>query len=206
MGLKLVQVWRWPVLVAAIAVALAVAPIARADQASDAVALVQQVHQTALDLDRGGAAADLAKEAAAIRAAFDGTAIGQVVLGKYWASASASDRAAFVDALLDAIVQGLADRLSGSQNLPFDILATQMLTNGDILVRTQFNRPVRQPVPVDWRVHHCQTKLCIADVAVSGASVSLQRRDDAMAQLAASGGSIPALIATLRQNQASLIP
>lgn len=187
---------------AGVAIALGVAPgLAHADQTADAITLVQSVHQTALDLDRGGPAVDAAKETQAIRSAFDGPAIGQLVLGKSWATASTADRAAFVDALLDAIVQGLADRLVGSENQPFEILGTQALPNGDIIVKTQFDRPIRDPVPVDWRVHRCQASQCIADVVVSGASVSLQRRDDIAAQLAANGGSIPALIATLRQGR-----
>jgi ABC-type transporter MlaC component len=185
---------------AAVAFAIGAPHFAHADIAADAVALVQSVHQTALDLDHAGAAADLAKEAQAIRSAFDGPALGQLVLGKAWTAASAADRSAFVDALLDAIVQGLADRLVGSDNQPFEILGTQALSNGDMVVKTQFDRPVRAPIPVDWRLHRCQASLCIADVTVSGASVALQRRDDVAAQLAANGGSIPALITTLRQS------
>ena len=79
------------------------------------------------------------------------------------AGASAADRAAFVDALLDAIVQSLAQKLFGSDSNTFEVLGTQALPNGDTVVRTQFDRAVRAPVPVDWRVHRCQAKPCIAD-------------------------------------------
>jgi ABC-type transporter MlaC component len=207
----LVQVSR-PLLARLVAVAAILGSVAatngpaRADATSDAIALVQKVHQTALDIDQGGSLVDLAKETQAIRAAFDGPAIGQLVLGKAWTSASTSDRSAFVDALLDAIVQGIADRLQGTENRPFEILATQSLPNGDVVVKTQFDRPVRDPIPVDWRVRRCQNAACIADVSVSGASVAVQKRDDVAAQLAANGGSVAAVIASLRQTRPAASP
>jgi ABC-type transporter MlaC component len=54
---------------------------------------------------------------------------------------------------------------------------------------------------VDWRLRRCSGKLCIGDLIVDGASVTIQRRDQVTAQLAANGGSIPQLVAALREGR-----
>jgi ABC-type transporter MlaC component len=174
---------------------------ARANDQSDAVALVQQVREAAVALAYGGAPDVVEAERDLIGAAFDGTQIGRTVLGTYWNTASAADRAGVIDALLDAIARGLADRLANTREQDFVVLGTQLLANGDILVRSQFVRPLRQPSSVDWRLHRCQGKLCIGDVILDGASVTLQRRDQVTAQLAGNGGSIPKLIADIREGR-----
>jgi ABC-type transporter MlaC component len=177
--------------------AIALPGAGRASDQTDAVALVQQVRQTAISFSRSGSEA----EKRVIDAAFDGAAIGRTVLGMYWSTASAADRAALIDALLDAIARGIADRLANTREQDFVVLGTQVLSNGDVLVRSQFVRPIRQPTAVDWRLHRCGGKLCIGDVIVDGASVTVQRRDQVMAQLAGNGGSIPRLITDIREGR-----
>ena len=192
---------------AAITCATGVGPnLANADESSDAVALVEQVRQTALELARGGSAALIARETKAIRAAFDGPSIGRVVLGAYWASATIRERAEFVDALLDVSTHRLADRLAGATDQAFVVLGSQVLPNGDLLVKSKFSRAIQEPTTVDWRLHHCQNALCIVDVVVNGASVSLQRRDDVAAQMAASGGSIAKVTTDLHKDRAGVAP
>ncbi len=170
----------------------------RADDETDSVALVQQVREAAVTLALGRSP-ETQKQI--IGAAFDGAGIGQRVLGDYWTTASADDRIAVVDALLEGIAVVLADRLMGTGDQNFAVLGTRILTNGDILVRTQFVQPPRQPTAVDWRVRHCDGQLCVGDVIVDGGSVTLARRDQVLAQLAGNGGSIPQLIADLTEGR-----
>ena len=172
---------------------------ARADVEADAIALVEHVHETALQLSQIGVAETGSSAYRVIRAAFDGSTIGRVVLGQYWASASADERARFVDALLHAIARGLAERLTGTSRQAFNVLGTEVLPNGDVLVKSRFERTIREPVNLYWRVHQCETGQCIRDVIVDGASVALQQRDDVTARMAASGGSMEKLIADLRE-------
>ena len=175
--------------------------VARADAQTDAIALVQQVRQTTIALSEGGSDEVVAAQKASIGAAFDGQQIGRTVLGMYWTSASASDRTAVVAALLDAIAERLAGRVGRTRERDFVVLGTQVLTNGDILVRSRFERPVRRPTTVDWRLRLCQGNLCIGDVIVDGASVTITRRDQVTARLAGNGGSIPRLIVDLREGR-----
>ena len=53
---------------------------------------------------------------------------------------------------------------SGRGTKNFVVLGTKALANGDILVRSEFRRPVHRPTSVDWRVRHCGGRLCIGDV------------------------------------------
>jgi len=166
-----------------------------ADDKGDAVALVQTVRQAAIS--SGPAEA----QHRSISRAFDGKGIARAVLGTYWRSASAEDRAAVVDALLDAIARGLADRLERTQDQDFVVLGTKVLANGDILVRSEFRRPVRRAKVVDWRVRRCGERLCIGDVLVDGGSVTVQKRDRVAGRLAGNGGSIPALVVDIRKGR-----
>ena len=181
---------------ALLVLAFGVAPLpASADDKADAIALVQTVHQAAIS--PGPAEA----QHKSISRAFDGKGIARAVLGTYWRSASADDRAAVVDALLDAIASGLADRLERTRDQNFVVLGTKVLANGDILVRSEFRRPVRRPKAVDWRVRRCGGRLCIGDVLVDGGSVTVQKRDRVADRLAGNGGSIPALVVDLRKGR-----
>jgi ABC-type transporter MlaC component len=167
---------------------------AAADEQSDAVKLVETVRQAAIVLGQGGPAEPQLRS---ISAAFDGRGIAQAVLGTHWRSASADDRAAVVDALLYAI----ARRLGRTQDKTFALLGTKALANGDILVRSEFRRPLHRPTSVDWRVRHCRGQLCIGDVFVDGGSVTVQQRDRVAQLLAGNGGSIPALVVDLRKGR-----
>jgi ABC-type transporter MlaC component len=176
------------------AIALLALP-ARADTASDAKALVDRIHQASFE-----AAHDGTPVPELLHGAFDGPFIAQAALGKYWTTASAGDRAQFVDALTDAIIKTLVRRLGNHRDQDFAILSTKTITGGDVIVRSRLSAPARDPLTIDWRVHRCKAQLCIADVIVGGASMTIQRRDDLADRLRANGGSLPKLIADLRKN------
>lgn len=179
---------------------LAVAPwgAAWADEETDAVALVQEVRAAAVAVSFSGTPESLSP---VIAAAFDGQGIAQRVLGDYWTTASQSDRDAVVDALLDGIGELLADRLMGTTERDFAVLGTRVLSNGDVLVRSQFVRRLGTSVNLDWRLRQCEGELCIGDVFVDGASLTIQRRDEVMLRLANNGGSIPQLLADIREGR-----
>lgn len=169
-----------------------------ADEQSAAVQLIETVRQAAIVLGQGGPAE---AQLRSISAAFDGRGIAQAVLGTRWRGASVDDRAAVIDALLYAIAHRLADRLERTQDKTLIVLGTKALANGDILVRSQFRRPLHGQTSVDWRVRHCHGELCIGDVLVDGGSVTVQQRDRVARLLASNGGSIPALVVDIRKGR-----
>lgn len=187
---------------AACLVGTATAPV-RADAVDDAVALVEEVRAASATLARDGITPH---ESRVLREAFAWETIARVVLGDYWTKASTTERRAFVDALFDAIVHGLARRLGTQRSEDFTVAGTRTITNGDVLVRTRIARPPKEPITIDWRVRRCDGSACIVDVLVSGGSVSLRRRDEVTARMAAEGASISKLIADLRQEAATATP
>jgi len=176
---------------------------AHADPVADAVALVERVHETAFAVAHDGDAPDRSQT---LREAFDAATIAKVVLGDHWSSASSADRQNFIDALLDAIVEALVKRLGPHRSQDFVIGAGRTLADGDILVRTRIERPPQEPITIDWRVDRCSASPCVVDVYVGGASVSLRRRDDVAARMAAEGASIDKLIADLRREVSGAAP
>jgi phospholipid transport system substrate-binding protein len=168
--------------------------IARADSQSEATALVDRVHKATFDIAHEGAPVPQS-----LRDAFDGPSIAKFVLGKYWAGASAGERKEFVEALDDAIIRALVRRLGRHRDQDFAILSTRTIGGGDVLVRSKLSPPGQDAITVDWRTHRCDAGLCISDLIVGGASVSVQRRDDVAARMSANGGSLTRLIADLRK-------
>jgi len=179
-------------------VVLLLSPQASADEQSDATRLVEQVHAAAMALDPGRSGG---ATLGTISDSFDGEGIAKAVLGTRWRSASADERTAVVDALVFAIAHRLADRVQRTQDRNFALLGTKTLANGDILVRSEFRRALRPPTLVNWRVRHCRGGLCIGDVFLNGGSVTVQQRDRIARLLASNGGSIPALVASLRKGR-----
>jgi phospholipid transport system substrate-binding protein len=175
---------------------LALQPV-RAAGASDAEALVGRVHAGALAIAHGSASA---AEVAALRASFDAPYIAQRVLGQYWQSASAADRNAFVDALVDAIIDALAKRLGRYSSQSFAVLSTRTLGGGDFLVRSRVTPAAGDATTLDWRLHGCGSGLCITDLYVNGASVSVDRREEVERRLGVEGGTLADLTAALREN------
>ncbi|MEX0853472.1 MAG: ABC transporter substrate-binding protein [Bauldia sp.] len=172
---------------------------------ADAVALVERVYAMAFEVAGDRSAGRPQDGLHVLRDSFDGSAIARVVLGDRWERAAAGERREFVDALLDAIVGALVRRIGRYRAQDVTVVGTRAISNGDILVRSRLVSPLDDPLTVDWRVRGCGARPCIVDLLVGGASVSLERRNDVAARLAANDGSLSELIADLRKDAADAV-
>ena len=133
-----------------------------------------------------------------LKSLIDGEAIAQVVLVDKMGTATAPQRTAFISALGDLIADNLIERLGGPHAEPFEMGNTRTLDNGDIVVVSHVKFRDGHRGELDWRMHPKGQALVMADVLVDGASVAIGARDQAQAELSSNGGSIPALIASMR--------
>ena len=181
---------------AALCLALHAAPALSAGGTSDsdATAVVDRV----IDTVQKASPSDRAKVTGTIRSSFDIEAIAKTIVGKYWLTASDGQRAEFMDALLSATVVVILDRLQERRGLDIDLGKVRHSQNGDFLVPTKVTKQDGRIVNVVWRLRRCSAGVCIVDLIVDGASMALQRRDEAAGILSANGGAIGELSLRLR--------
>lgn len=177
-------------------------PVAGAAGESRAEGIVRQVRTVAVELAR----ADDQPRQAALRqqlaAVFDFATIAQGVLGRYWTSATQSERQAFEQALAALVVQGLVRRFGARGDAAFDIVGTDRLANHDIVVASKLAITDARLHLIDWRIRPGGSRSAVVDVVVDGRSMIATRREEFGAQLRSNGGSLASLTASLR-NRAS---
>jgi len=143
---------------------------------------------------------DRAKAARVGRTSFDVMAIAKTILGRYWSTASAREKAEFIDAVSSAMLINVFDLLEKRGRPDIAVGKTRNTLNGDSIVGTKVTEPSGRMVKVDWRLRPCAYGLCVVDLIVNGASMVIQRRDEAAAVLSANGGAIDELSRRLRAN------
>ena len=143
---------------------------------------------------------DRAEAARLARTSFDVPAIAKTILGRYWPTASARAKAEFIDALSNAMLANVFNLLEKHDGLDIAVGKTRGISNGDSLVETTVTETSGRVVKVDWRLRPCTYGLCVVDLIVNGASMAIQRRDEAAAVLSANNGVIDELSRRLRAN------
>jgi ABC-type transporter MlaC component len=175
------------------AAAQAVTPEAKAAEA------VTRIRQISVEIERETAPREVERRKFnELKSLIDSEAIAQVVLGDKLAAATPPQRTAFISALGDLIADNLIERLGGPHAEPFELGNTRTLDNGDVVVVSHVKFRDGHRGELDWRMHAKGQAQVMADVLVDGASVAIGARDQAQAELSSNGGSIPALIASMR--------
>lgn len=126
--------------------------------------------------------------------------IGQFVLGRYWRTASAEERAEYLRLFEELIVVTYVDRFSrysGERLRVIDAVADA--ESGDVTVNSEITRPAGAPVQVGWRVRRVPPSFKIVDVIVEGVSMGQTQRSDFASVIRNSGGTITALLDEMRR-------
>lgn len=165
-------------------------------KATDAVARIRQL---SVEIERETAPREVERRKFnELKTLIDDEAIAQFVLGEKLSAATAPQRTGFIAALGDLIADGLVERLGGPHAEPFELGDARTLDNGDIVVVTHVKFRDGHRGELDWRLHAKSQNQLMVDVLVDGASVAVQARDQASAELSSNGGSIPGLIASMK--------
>lgn len=130
---------------------------------------------------------------------FDGPRIAQWVLGRYWRSASPTERQQFVQAFEDYMVQVYATRFRQYSGASFKVVSQRQ--QGDTnLVTTVIGQPNGQPpAKVVWQVAKTPSGYKITDVSIEGVSQAVTYRQEFDSVIEQNGGRISALTQQLRQ-------
>lgn len=138
-----------------------------------------------------------------LRDGFALEAIGRFVLGRHWTQASAEQRAAFLDAFEDFVVNSYAARFSQYSGESLRILDERADGESGRAVNTQILRPSAPPIQVQWRVRDAEAGLKIVDVVIEGVSLAITQRSEFASVIQQNGGRIDPLIEQLRQKSAA---
>ena len=163
---------------------------------------VQNFTVEALDAAKSGGgdrAAGQAAFGALIADGFDLTQISDFVLGRYWQAASAAERAAFRSAFRDYLTLTYAGRVGSTPEARVSVVGSRQASASDWLVSSAVEGVGAQPYAVDWLVRHDGSRWRVLDLRVDGISMAATYRDQFVAVLRSSGGSIDALTGKLVQ-------
>lgn len=131
--------------------------------------------------------------------AFDVPAIGKFVLGRYWRTATDTQKAEFLKLFEQMVVQTYTNRFSEYSGEKFQLLGARPDQNS-ALVSTNVLRPTGgEPIKVEWRVLSEPEGYKVVDVIVEGVSMSVTQQQDFGSLIQRSGDGVDGLIRELKE-------
>jgi phospholipid transport system substrate-binding protein len=132
---------------------------------------------------------------------FDIPRIARFVLGRYWTSASDTDRAAFGDLFEQWIVRTYSQRFKDYSGETVQVGSSRPESDTNFVVSSQIVHPNgNPPAKVDWHVRKGEDgHYKIVDVEVEGISMALTQREEFASVIQRNGGSVASLNDALRQ-------
>lgn len=129
----------------------------------------------------------------------DLASIGRFVLGRHWRIASEGERAEFTHLFTALIVQISDGGLAGYAGQRLRVLDTRAVEDGEVMVRSELGQTDAPAIKIDWRLRRQRDRFRIVDVTVERISVRVALRDLVAAVIQERGGTIAALLATMRE-------
>lgn len=126
--------------------------------------------------------------------------IGKFVLGRYWRTASAAQRTAFIDVYRKLNIQTWSERFNEFKGKHFEFLGTETSRSTDqIFVNTQVPMQEGAPASVKWRVKETNGNLRIVDIIIENVSLAQTARNEYTSYIQQSSKGIDGLIGDLKK-------
>ena len=132
-----------------------------------------------------------------LRNNFDLAHMARVALGSHWNEASEPMRARFLAALEAAEARAYGERLTKLAACDVTIDKVDMRANGVSLVKAVFTQANGQTTRIEWEVHDTGRGARIADLKVSGVSMSQIKRSEFNLYIQSNGGQVEPLVQEL---------
>ena len=125
--------------------------------------------------------------------------IGQFVLGRYWKTASDSQRKGFIKAYRDLNIQTWSKRFDEFKGYKFTFKGTTPSNSkNQIFVNTEVPMKQGEPAKVVWRVKQTKDDFSVVDIIIENVSLAITARNEYTAFIKNNNGSIDALIKNLQ--------
>ncbi len=126
--------------------------------------------------------------------------IGRYVLGRYWRTASATQKKEFINLYREFNVITWSKRFDEFKGKKFVFDGTSSASNPDqIFVNTKVTMGEGAPVSVKWRVYDRNNKLKIIDIIIENVSLAQTARNEYTAFIAKSPNGLDGLLENLRE-------
>ncbi len=136
---------------------------------------------------------------------FDLKVIARFVVGRHWRTASATQRAAYIDLFPDYFVRIYASRFGTFSGETVEIVGTRKTERNDSFVQIRVNSDaVREPIQLSFRVRKAKGSYKVIDVMVEGISLLVTQRAEFTAVIAQKG--FDGFLAALRDRMNALRP
>ncbi len=195
----------------AAALLLPIAPPARvalAQAGASPAAVVDRFHATLLEVMRDARRLGIRGREARIRpameAAFNLPAMTRIAVGQPWTQMTPAQQQALVSAFSDWSVATYANRFDGYGGEGFRTLGETRLGSGDVLVRTQLDRPNDAPVQLNYLLRDFGGQWRAVDIYLTGTVSELASRRAEFTTILREGGP-ERLAAELRQRTQALL-
>ena len=136
-----------------------------------------------------------------LRSNFDVQAIGKFAMGTYWKEASEAQRKEYMNLFEDMIVQTYTTRFEDYSGQKLKVDGSTASGSTDFIVTSQVIQKDGPPVHLEWRIRKKDAALRVVDVVVEGVSMSVTQRSDFAAVIQNGGGSIDALLTSMRDRR-----
>jgi len=174
---------------------LGLSPVARADDVSDARALIQSTGNALIaTVNSGGPVAQKQPALQQIVAAnVDVDGVAKFVLGRYWRVATPEQQQSYLQTFRQLLVYAVTGQASSFQGASFKITAVDQRDAGTV-VATDVLIPGKPPTTVQWVVQPIGGQPKIVDIIAEGTSMRLTERNDYAGVISQHGGQVQALI------------
>jgi phospholipid transport system substrate-binding protein len=190
----------WAVLLAVPAFAAATAK-----DLPPAAAFVQKLGDTALLQLTDKSLPRAEREARArklLSANFDVPAIARFAMGPAWRETTPEQKKEYTRLFEDMIVKTYASRFEDYAGQSFEAAGVREENDRKAIVVSRILQNGGPPVKVEWQLRKKDGQLKVVDVMVENISMGLTQRDDFAAVIQSGGGTVEALLESLRQRTA----
>jgi phospholipid transport system substrate-binding protein len=126
--------------------------------------------------------------------------IGRFVLGRYWKTATPTQRTDFIDVYRELNVQTWSKRFDEFKGKTFIFNGTAPSNSaGQIFVNTTVPMDQGAPAKVVWRVNETNGKLKVIDIIIENVSLAITARNEYTTYIKKSANGVQGLIDDLRQ-------
>jgi len=133
---------------------------------------------------------------------FDVEACARSALGPYWQKATALQRQEFVELYEDYVVVGYSAHLGALGGESFKVLGSQP-DKERVIVASRIQINGAAPIRVDWQLNPTNHGYKVTDLIVNGISMASAQHSDLVSVIQRNNGEVQAVLAALREKNAS---
>jgi phospholipid transport system substrate-binding protein len=128
---------------------------------------------------------------------FDLAALSKFALGRYWRSATESQRIEFKKVLEDFVVHSYSARFGEYHGVGFNVVGSANESGDAVIVHSRVRTSKTEEVLIDWHLRPAGPTFMIVDIVVEGVSMAVTQRSD-FGSIIHDRGGVDGLIEALR--------